>query len=126
MHCPFCEKTLIPLEEHSLHLDRCPEGHGIWFDKGELDAYREKQADSGKSPNEGTQPFLALPGVAIKDCPRCQTETLQGGRLHELDVRYCFTCHGVFLGQPTPTIQDPLDLTYHYWSWNSSGNPVCI
>lgn len=101
MHCPFCQNTLIPFEEHHLHLDRCPEGHGIWFDGGELEAYRKKYPDIGNAPREETHQFQPLPGEVIKDCPRCRRTTLEAGRLYELNVHHCFTCHGVFLGQPT-------------------------
>jgi Zn-finger nucleic acid-binding protein len=111
MDCPFCKTSLLPYEEHDLHLDRCPAGHGIWFDGGELDAYRKNHPDVGNAPKEETQRFLPLPGVAVKDCPRCRTTTLEGGRLHDLDVQHCFTCHGVFLGQPSPLTQDPLNPT---------------
>jgi Zn-finger nucleic acid-binding protein len=109
MHCPFCENTLIPFEEHHLHLDRCPNGHGIWFDGGELEAYKKKYPDTEKAPREETHQFQPLPGEAVKDCPRCRRKTLEAGRLYELNVHHCFTCHGVFLGQPTNIDQETHD-----------------
>jgi len=111
MRCPFCENTLIPFEEHYLHLDRCPNGHGIWFDGGELEAYRRKHPETRKAPREETHQFHPLPGEAVKDCPRCRTATLEGGRLLEMDLRHCFTCHGVFLGQLITITQEDHDST---------------
>ncbi len=106
MYCPFCKTTLTPFEEHHLHLDRCPDGHGIWFDGGELEAYRKKYLDAKKVPREETHQFQPLPGEPIKDCPRCRRTTLEAGRLYELNVHHCFTCHGVFLGQQTNVAQE--------------------
>ncbi|WP_454064171.1 TFIIB-type zinc ribbon-containing protein [Candidatus Nitrospira salsa] len=111
MICPICQIDLISFQEADLHLDHCPTGHGIWFDGGELATYRKEHPNSGNSEINGSTKFLSIPGTPVKDCPRCTTATLEGGRLYELDVRHCFTCHGVFLGQSLPMTQDPLDPT---------------
>jgi Zn-finger nucleic acid-binding protein len=35
--CPRCDRRLEEIEVgSSLHLDRCPQGHGLWFDRDEL------------------------------------------------------------------------------------------
>jgi Zn-finger nucleic acid-binding protein len=35
--CPRCDRRLEEIEvASSLHLDRCPRGHGLWFDRDEL------------------------------------------------------------------------------------------
>ena len=111
MHCPFCKISLTAFQEADLHLDYCPAGHGIWFDGDELAAYRKNHPEVGTWKKGETEQFLALPGLPVKECPRCNSDVLQGGRLHELDVWHCFTCHGVFLGQPIPMAKDPLDPT---------------
>ena len=39
--CPVCRKALARVSttsENPIILDRCPKGHGIWFDQGELGA----------------------------------------------------------------------------------------
>jgi hypothetical protein len=40
--CPICgkkmEKVLVGPESSSILLDRCRKGHGLWFDRGELEA----------------------------------------------------------------------------------------
>ena len=111
MNCPFCNVALHPFQEAGLHLDRCPTGHGIWFDGDELTAYRKTHPEVGMQTNDENKRFVALPGMPIKNCPRCELEQLQGGRLHESDVWQCFTCKGVFLGHPLPVTQDPLNPT---------------
>ncbi|BDQ02734.1 MAG: hypothetical protein KatS3mg036_1018 [Ignavibacterium sp.] len=37
--CPICRKRMIKTQfsNTDLILDRCPQNHGIWFDKGELE-----------------------------------------------------------------------------------------
>ena len=37
--CPICRKKMdeiIVESEKKTHIDRCPEGHGLWFDHGEF------------------------------------------------------------------------------------------
>ena len=42
--CPRCDGRLEEFTINELVLDRCPEGHGLWFDAGEL---RQLLARSG-------------------------------------------------------------------------------
>ena len=39
--CPRCGKrlrTIVVAADSAIELDRCPKGHGLWFDAGELEA----------------------------------------------------------------------------------------
>ena len=39
--CPVCDSPLLQVklkEDHPVVVDRCPRRHGLWFDKGELQA----------------------------------------------------------------------------------------
>jgi len=52
-HCPVCEAENVR-EEYGLAsqvlVDRCPDGHGVWLDRGELEAiehfYARERAES--------------------------------------------------------------------------------
>jgi Zn-finger nucleic acid-binding protein len=44
--CPRCDAKLNEFQVNHLVLDRCPRGHGLWFDAGEL---RQLLAQSGAS-----------------------------------------------------------------------------
>ncbi len=99
MDCPFCERSLLPFEEHQIHLDRCPVGHGIWFDRGELVAYKKTHPKFKTPSAKEIRQFQYLPGEVERDCPRCQTTTLGAGSLGNLEVHQCSTCRGIFLGQ---------------------------
>ena len=49
--CPVCGKGLVEVRtqgEQGVVVDRCPHGHGLWFDRGELEAVVEAAgADEG-------------------------------------------------------------------------------
>ena len=47
--CPRCDRKLRIIavgNENAVELDRCPNGHGLWFDQGELRAVIERSHDS--------------------------------------------------------------------------------
>ncbi len=39
-HCPIClkkmQKVVVAEENEPVIIDRCPKGHGLWFERGEL------------------------------------------------------------------------------------------
>jgi Zn-finger nucleic acid-binding protein len=38
-NCPICNKKMEEIalgQKHQVLIDRCHQGHGLWFDKGEL------------------------------------------------------------------------------------------
>jgi Zn-finger nucleic acid-binding protein len=35
--CPRCDARMIEVRTSDLVADRCPDGHGLWFDGGELE-----------------------------------------------------------------------------------------
>ncbi len=49
--CPKCQKDMTPANyqySSNIIIDRCPDGHGVWLDPGELDkvqVYREQWMD---------------------------------------------------------------------------------
>ena len=48
--CPACDATMVKEStegEPPILLDRCPHGHGLWFDHGELDEALSRAEKSG-------------------------------------------------------------------------------
>ena len=44
MKCPVCKDvTLLMSEKKGVEIDYCPECHGIWLDRGELEKLMEKE-----------------------------------------------------------------------------------
>lgn len=79
--CPSCSAPLAAVVHEGVQLDRCPEGHGIWLDKGELLAVvlnetedrptaEELDALDGAARDHG-QGLLAEVARGIRDCPVC-------------------------------------------------------
>lgn len=97
MICPKCHSDMKTIEYDGIEVDRCTNCHGIWFDVGESDWLRDKDAAEaldigdpikGKQTNE----------INRYRCPRCD-----GGMLHRVDPRQahiqyeeCTSCRGSF------------------------------
>jgi len=45
--CVRCSTTMRLLTVQSIDIDRCPRGHGIWFDKSELEAILGAHKEGG-------------------------------------------------------------------------------
>lgn len=54
--CPSCQRAMEPTSIHEVILDRCPAGHGVWFDAEELQAALRRVADPELAP-----PLAELP-----------------------------------------------------------------
>jgi Zn-finger nucleic acid-binding protein len=44
--CPRCLEKLVEKKELGVTIDRCPAGHGVWFDDGELETLAERERHS--------------------------------------------------------------------------------
>ena len=48
-HCPICNSKMEKFMAYNIVLDRCPNKHGIWFDKNEMSEFIN--SSTGKSSN---------------------------------------------------------------------------
>ncbi len=107
MDCPSCsDHHLKPVRALGVYLDQCESCEGIWFDEGEMTAFRSAQARSagGQAPALGFKE-LSEPCAA---CPQCRADTLVSGEVGGLSVLRCTKCRGVFLPkQEIPEEHDP-------------------
>ena len=72
----------------SIHIDVCRCG-GMWFDAGELVAWRKGLA---------TSPIVSrVQGSTAMPCPRCPTAHLLAHTVATVPVRACPTCRGAFV-----------------------------
>lgn len=73
--CPRCDRRLetIPVGgAPRVECDRCPAGHGFWFDKGEVGSLMEQMSARPASPPEALLLFLGEtlgPGAAARGTP---------------------------------------------------------
>ena len=61
--CPRCSRKLRKLDvgaEPTVELDRCPRGHGLWFDHGELDTVVRSHAGDPDDKGEVARYFARL------------------------------------------------------------------
>ena len=35
--CPACKEPMVVFELDGVEIDRCPRGHGLWFDRNEME-----------------------------------------------------------------------------------------
>ena len=61
--CPRCDKKMDKIELEGVLVDRCPNGHGLWFDWGELGQVLERTSAGAAGGGEQVIKFL---GETIK------------------------------------------------------------
>ena len=98
MRCPKCRSDMDQIEYEGTEIDRCTICSGIWFDAGEIELMRDKQAaaaiDTGDAKT-GKQSNA----MDRYQCPRCS-----GAMVRVVDARQkhiwfetCSSCNGSFL-----------------------------
>lgn len=105
--CPSCSTGLEVVSHEGVDVDRCPDGHGIWLDKGELRAvvlsevadrpHEEELEALDAAARDHGQALLADIARGSRDCPVCgavMTITEYAGSGVAIDE--CRT-HGVWL-----------------------------
>ena len=50
--CPYCNSKMDKILAYWVVLDRCPKGHGVWFDKGECSRVFSSATDKAGTPIE--------------------------------------------------------------------------
>ncbi len=112
MKCPGCGGGLAAFRAHGIDLDRCPQCAGVWFDAGELAAYREARPHL---VGGGDDAFTADPAGAPLRCPRCEDDRLAPGRAGTLCFYRCGSCRGAFVPKPEAGSGWARRIS---WTWN--------
>jgi len=97
MRCPKCRSDLEVVEFDGVQVDRCRSCHGLWFDGGELEKVRNKDAalaidigDArvGKETN----------AIDRYNCPRCggDVKRMVDPKQTHIWFEQCESCHGSF------------------------------
>jgi Zn-finger nucleic acid-binding protein len=120
--CPRCVENLVEKKELGVVMDRCPNGHGIWLDDGELqalagrehetwigrlffrakprkkekDAEEEKRKLGEKLRGELTKTQVEeVRAIATGRCPRCLEKLVEKKELG-VTIDQCPSGHGVW------------------------------
>ena len=107
--CAVCKSQLEPVEAHGVTIDQCPFCHALWFDYGELEIYSENHKPLEFIGAFNGPIFTAKRGAHRRDCPRCESHSLQFGKLSRYDVWRCETCGGFFVFSETIDVLAPKD-----------------
>jgi Zn-finger nucleic acid-binding protein len=70
MRCPKCRADMEQVEYEGTEVDRCTICHGIWFDAGEIDLLKSKQAAAAIDIGD-TKTGRESNTIDHYDCPRC-------------------------------------------------------
>src|SRR4029077_10160345 len=96
MDCPSCTKTAFQsMRAYGIELDKCGFCGGVWFDAGELEAFR-----SGEAVSEGRAYKSAVfspSSMEARACPGCRARSLVFGSVENVPLFSCNACGGAFL-----------------------------
>ncbi|MDH3615963.1 MAG: MFS transporter [Gammaproteobacteria bacterium] len=98
MRCPKCRADMEQIDVEGIEVDRCTICNGIWFDAGEMDLLKNKQAaaaidigdaKTGKQSN----------AIDSYQCPRCSGAMIKVVDPRQTHIWYetCSSCHGSYL-----------------------------
>jgi len=70
VNCPKCQSGMKPINydySSGIILDRCPEGHGIWLDGGELEKAQIVRENAEENFQKSKEDWLALAKSSLSD-----------------------------------------------------------
>jgi len=68
--CPECQSAMTPINydySSGIILDRCPQGHGLWFDGGELEKVQIIREQSEKDFEKSKEDWISLAKLSLSD-----------------------------------------------------------
>lgn len=95
IECPECGTAMERSARSDVEVDCCEACGGVWFDKGEVDAFLERSSKP-RLPVEDVMLRTANRGSPGRQCPACGREELRPGAAYELGFIRCHGCHGLF------------------------------
>ena len=96
MNCPECKIALDKQHVHGLTVNICPSCNSIWFDRGELELFKHQTDKEHLSKLDESAEFKQKSNVTV-ECPRCETKTLEIGKIQGYRAGRCSGCHGVLV-----------------------------
>jgi Zn-finger nucleic acid-binding protein len=98
MRCPKCRADMEPVEYEGTEIDRCTICNGIWFDAGEIDVLRDKQAAAAIDTGDASTGKQSN-AIDRYQCPRCSGDMLRVVDPRQTHIWYetCGSCNGSFL-----------------------------
>jgi len=98
MRCPKCRADMEQIDYEGTEIDRCTICSGIWFDAGEIDVLRDKQAAAAIDTGDAR---IGKQSNAMDNyqCPRCSGAMVKVVDPKQTHIWYetCSSCHGSYL-----------------------------
>jgi PAT family beta-lactamase induction signal transducer AmpG len=97
LRCPKCRADMMTLTIDGAEIDRCSDCHGLWFDAGEVDKLRNREAAAAIDVGD---PAVGKARNLIDHyrCPRCGGEMNRLVDPQQTHIWYeeCEDCHGAY------------------------------
>jgi len=107
MVCPCCSGEMAQEKHRGVLLDLCADCQGVWFDRGELEAYNSGRGSTALGAVAGLDRGFEPTGESThQKCPRCERDILRTGTVGRHCVMRCTTCGGLFLPFPDSNRDD--------------------
>jgi len=108
MVCPFCHTSFAGERIHGVSIDRCLGCAAVWFDMGELTAYRTSHAAEIPAQSYGEASFVQASDAQLRPCPKCKSKALRAGLIGDFGVSRCDSCQGVLVRGSTLALFPPI------------------
>lgn len=96
INCLDCKIELDEQHVHGLTIHICPSCNSIWFDRGVLELFKHQTDKEQLSKLDESAEFKQKSDVTV-ECPRCETKTLEMGKIRGYRAGRCSGCHGVWV-----------------------------
>ena len=98
MRCPKCRADMEQVDYEGTEIDRCTICKGLWFDAGEIELLRDKEAAAAIDTGDAS---IGKKSNAMDDyqCPRCSGAMVRvvDARQRHIWFETCSSCSGSFL-----------------------------
>ena len=95
IRCPKCKTEMEALAHEDLVVDQCPSCHGVWLDKGELDAVMRHKLANVLDARISAFEMHDHDEVPAR-CRRCDKEMVALVGPGEVRMDWCVECEGLF------------------------------
>ena len=112
MRCPKCRSDMEQINYEGTEIDRCTICKGLWFDAGEIEVLRDKQAATAIDTGDVKTGKLSN-AIDNYQCPRCSGAMVRVVDPKQTHIWFetCSSCHGSYLDAGELTDLSTMDIS---------------
>ena len=112
MRCPKCRSDMEQINYEGTEIDRCTICKGIWFDAGEIEFLRDRQAATAIDTGDAKTGKLSNT-IDSYQCPRCSGAMVRVVDPKQIHIWYetCNSCQGSYLDAGELTDLSTIDIS---------------